>query len=82
VSGGSGWKRFRRKEGPELDQLRSGASGGDGEATGQGNLDGVARLGGISVGNGGGSSVLRGGRRSNADGRRGGCGWVCDLVCL
>jgi hypothetical protein len=77
VSGGSGWKQFRQRERPELDQLWSGARGGGGEATGPRNLDGVARLGGIPAGSGGGGSVSRGGRRSNAVGRRGKCGQVC-----
>jgi hypothetical protein len=37
-------------------------------------------LGRIPVGNGGGSSVLRGGRRSNAVRRRGECGRVCSGI--
>jgi hypothetical protein len=81
-SDGSGERRLGveaipAKGGAGVESAPVRASGGGGEATGQGNLDGVARLGGIPVGNGSGRSVLRGGRRSNAVGRRGECGRVC-----
>jgi hypothetical protein len=63
-----------------LDQLWSGASGGGGEATGQRNLDGVARLGEIPAGSGGGGSVSRGGRRGHCCWKKRGMWPVCSVT--
>jgi hypothetical protein len=46
------------------------------------NLGGAAWLGGIPVGNGGGSSVSRGGRKGQCSERERKCGRVGDCVCL